>query len=108
MNLLLGSMTSNNICVFLKNLQAIKAMLINPNSQIEGEDLKQILLILRHYVDGVNFEDGISEEDVTRTSLRKNFAECFSTMVDSNPSKRNKIFSNLFTNTMEQTKAFIV
>ena len=93
---------------FLKDLEAIHAMLINPNAQIEGENLRESLFYLKHYVEGVNFEDGISEEDITRTGLRENFAECFSTIVDTNPSKINKIFSTLFTNTMEQTRAFIV
>ena len=93
---------------FLKDLQAIHSMLINPNPQIEGENLRESLFYLKHYVEGVNFEDGISEDDITRTGLRENFAECFSTIVDANPSKINKIFSTLFTNTMEQTRAFIV
>ena len=93
---------------FLKDLEVIHTMLINPNAQIEGENLRESLFYLKHYVEGVNFEDGISEEDITRTGLRENFAECFSTIVDANPSKINKIFSTLFTNTMEQTRAFIV
>ena len=93
---------------FLKDLEVIHTMLINPNAQIEGENLRESLFYLKHYVEGVNFEDGISEEDITRTGLRENFAECFSTIVDTNPSKINKIFSTLFTNTMEQTRAFIV
>ena len=93
---------------FLKDLEVIHTMLINPNAQIEGENLRESLFYLKHYVEGVNFEDGISEEDITRTGLRENFAECFSTIVDTNPSKINKIFSTLFTNTMEQTRSFIV
>ena len=93
---------------FLKDLQAIHSMLINPNPQIEDENLRESLFYLKHYVEGVNFEDGISEDDITRTGLRENFAECFSTIIDPNPSKINKIFSTLFTNTMEQTRAFIV
>ena len=93
---------------FLKDLEVIHTMLIDPNAQIEGENLRESLFYLKHYVDGVNFEDGISEEDITRTGLRENFAECFSTIVDAHPSKINKIFSTLFTNTMEQTRAFIV
>ena len=67
-----------------------------------------MLYYLRHYVDGVNFEDGISEEDITRTGLRENFAECFSTIVDEHPSEINSIYSELFKNTMEQTRKLIV
>ena len=93
---------------FLKDLKDIHTLLINPNAQIEGENLRESLFYLKHYVEGVNFEDGISEEDITRTGLRENFAECFSTIVDVNPTKINRIFSTLFTNTMEQTRAFIV
>ena len=93
---------------FLKDLKAIHTLLINPNAQIEGENLRESLFYLKHYVEGVNFEDGISEDDITRTGLRENFAECFSTIVDLHPSKINKIFATLFTYAMEQTRAFIV
>lgn len=90
----------------LKNIHSI--LQENPNQEIYGENLKEILTYLEHYIDGVNFEDGISEDDITRTGLRENFSECFSTIVDTNPSKINGIFSTLFTNTMAQTRAFIV
>ena len=93
---------------YLADLEAIEAMLQNPNAQIKGHDLREIIFYLRHYVDGVNFEDGISEEDITRTGLRENFAECFSTIVDEHPSEINEIYSTLFKNTMAQTQALIV
>ncbi len=93
---------------YLADLQAIDEMLQNPNAKINEHDLREMIFYLRHYVDGVNFEDGISEEDVTRTGLRENFAECFSTIVDEHPSEINDIYSTLFKNTMAQTQALIV
>ncbi len=93
---------------YLMDLQAIEELLQDPNAQINGHNLREIIFYLRHYVDGVNFEDGISEEDITRTGLRENFAECFSTIVDENPSEINEIYSTLFKNTMAQTQALIV
>ena len=93
---------------YLRDLENIYILLDDPDTLIEGEKLRESLFYLKHYVDGVNFEDGISEEDITRTGLRENFAECFSTIVDMSPSKINKIFSTLFPNTMAQTMAFIV
>lgn len=93
---------------YLADLKVIEEMLEDENAQINGRDLRETLHYLKHYVDGVNFEDGISEEDITRTGLRENFAECFSTIVDENPSEINEIYSTLFKNTMAQTQALIV
>ncbi len=93
---------------YMADLMAIEAMLQDPNAKINGHDLREMIFYLRHYVDGVNFEDGISEEDITRTGLRENFAECFSTIVDEHPSEINEIYSTLFKNTMAQTQTLIV
>ena len=93
---------------YLADLKVIEEMLEDENAQINGRDLRETLHYLKHYVDGVNFEDGISEEDITRTGLREIFAECFSTIVDENPSEINEIYSTLFKNTMAQTQALIV
>ncbi len=93
---------------YLADLLAIEAMLQDENAKINGHDLREMLVYLKHYMEGVNFEDGISEEDITRTGLRENFAECFSTIVDENPSEINVIYSTLFKNTMTQTQALIV
>ncbi len=93
---------------YLADLQEIEAMLQGENAQVNGHDLRETLVYLKHYMEGVNFEDGISEDDITRTGLRENFAECFSTIVDENPSEINEIYSTLFKNTMAQTQALIV
>ena len=93
---------------YFADLKAIETMLEDENAQINGHNLREMIFYLRHYVDGVNFEDGISEEDITRTGLRENFAECFSTIVDEHPSEINEIYSTLFKNTMAKTQALIV
>ena len=93
---------------YLTDLKRIEKMLSTENASICGEDLKTTLIYLKHYMEGVNFEDGISEDDITRTGLRENFAECFSTIMDENPTKINEIYSTLFPNTMAQTRALIV
>ena len=93
---------------YLTDLKRIEKMLSTENASICGEDLKTTLIYLKHYMESVNFEDGISEDDITRTGLRENFAECFSTIMDENPTKINKIYSTLFQNTMAQTRALIV
>lgn len=93
---------------YLTDLKRIEKMLSTENASICGEDLKTTLIYLKHYMESVNFEDGISEDDITRTGLRENFAECFSTIMDENPTKINEIYSTLFPNTMAQTRALIV
>ena len=93
---------------YLADLKAIEQMLQTPDAEIFGKNLREMIFYLKHYVEGVNFEDGISEDDIVRAGLRENFAECFSTLVDSNPSKINQIFSTLFCNTMAQTASLIV
>lgn len=74
----------------------------------DDKDLKDELVYLKHYMEGVNFEDGIDENDITSRGLKENFAECFSTTVDEHPSKINGIYSDLFKNSMAATKKFIV
>lgn len=89
-------------CADLKNIE--KMLSENTNNA----ELKETLAYLKHYIEGVNFADGIDENDVTARGLKENFAECFSTVVDENPSKINEIYSKLFKNTMAVTKEFVV
>lgn len=92
---------------YLADLKHISSMISDSDKKVCGEDLSASIYYLKHYLTGVNFEDGISEEDITRTGLRENFAECFSTLVDENPSKINEIYAELFPNTMSKTAEFI-
>ncbi len=92
---------------YLADLKNIYSMLQQDDAKVCGENVKEMMAYLKHYVEGVNFEDGIDESDITREGLRENFAECFSTIVDSNPAKINEIYSSLFPNTMKTTKEFI-
>lgn len=93
---------------YLQDLMNIEAALKDPNSKVCGEDLREMLVYLKHYTEGADFSDGIDESDVTREGLRENFAECFSTMADSNPSKINQIYAALFPNTMATTREFVI
>lgn len=74
----------------------------------ELSDLKATIYYFKHYMEGVDFSDGIDEKDITREGLRENFAECFSTIVDDKPSKVNSIYTYLFPHTMKQTLDFVV
>ncbi len=89
---------------YLKDLKNLEFALKEGNSTVYGENLQEMVNYLHHYIEGVNFEDGIDESDISREGLRENFAECFSTMSDSSPSKINLIFSALFPNTMNAAK----
>lgn len=89
---------------YLADLKTILSILsAYPDAKINDISLVEILKYQKHYLDGVNFTDGIDETDVTRRGLRENFAECFSTIVDSNHSKINGIFAALFPNSMQKT-----
>ena len=48
---------------YLTDLKRIEKMLSTENASICGEDLKTTLIYLKHYMESVNFEDGISEDD---------------------------------------------
>ncbi len=92
---------------YLSDLKQIYSLLQNGNAKVCGENLNDMLEYLKHYTEGVDFSDGIDGDDITREGLRENFAECFSTIVDSHPTKINKIFSALFPNTMQATRGLI-
>lgn len=100
--------TSNEfVDAYINDLKNIELMLNSGVEEIKGEKLKDMLVYLKHYIEGVNFEDGIDKKDITREGLRENFAECFSTIADSHPTKINDIYSELFPNTMAVTKEFV-
>ena len=92
---------------YLQDLKDIEEKL-NKNRQVKSRDLKEMLVYLKHYMEGVDFSDGIDEKDITKEGLRENFAECFSTIVDENPSEINDIFVSLFPHTMKQTLDFVI
>ncbi len=93
---------------YLKDLQNIAEQLKCEDAKICDTNLKEMVVYLKHYMEGVNFEDGIDESDITREGLRENFAECFSTIADLTPTKINEIYSALFPNTMEATREFVI
>jgi len=93
---------------YLKDLKNIENMLNAGVTEIGGHDLRQMLVYLKHYMEGVDFSDGIDEKDITREGLRENFAECFSTIADTSPSEINGIYAALFPNTMQTTYNFVI
>jgi hypothetical protein len=92
---------------YLQDLKEIERKLQN-NEKVGSRDTEEMVVYLKHYMEGVDFSDGIDKNDITREGLRENFAECFSTIVDENPSEINEIYSSLFPNTMKQTLEFVV
>jgi len=92
---------------YLKDLKNIEK-LQKEKQDILGENIDEMISYFKHYMEGVDFSDGIDEKDITREGLRENFAECFSTIADSSPSKVNSIFSSLFPNTMKETYRFVI
>ena len=101
------SSTDEFKAAYMNDLKNLYTLLQDDNSEVCGENLKDMMVYLKHYVEGVNFEDGIDETDVTREGLRENFAECFSTLADSNPTKINEIYASLFPSTMAVTREFV-
>ena len=93
---------------YLKDLKNIENMLNAGVTEIGGHNLKEMLVYLKHYMEGADFSDGIDEKDITREGLRENFAECFSTIADNSPSEINNIYASLFQNTMKATYNFVI
>ncbi len=93
---------------YLKDLENIEEKLSNNEEKVGNRNLKEMLEYLKHYMEGADFSDGIDEKDITREGLRENFAECFSTLVDKNPSEINSIYASLFPNTMKETLNFVI
>ena len=93
---------------YLKDLKSIEEKLLNGETQIGNQNLNEMLIYLKHYMEGADFSDGIDEKDITREGLRENFAECFSTIIDENPSEINSIYAELFPNTMKETLNFVI
>ena len=93
---------------YLTDLKNIEKMLKAGVTEIGGHNLKEMLVYLKHYMEGADFSDGINENDITREGLRENFAECFSTIVDIKPSKINDIYAALFPHTMKATYDFVI
>jgi len=81
----------------------------NANKKIAGSDMtyEEAKEYFKHYIEGADFTDGIDEKDISRTGARENFAESYSVIFDSNPSKINAIYSNLFGNSIKAVKSFL-
>jgi|GEM_PF-4210267 len=67
----------------------------------DNSELKSKLEYLKHYTQGADFSTPISEKDVTSRGLKEMFAECFSMIADDHPSEINKVFRELFPNSMQ-------
>jgi len=96
---------------YLSDLKNLYSMLqSNPEAEIDGSDMTYADSVeyFKHYMEGVDFTDGIDEEDITRTGLRENFAESFSNIFDSNKTKVNEIYSTIFANSTEAVKNLFI
>lgn len=90
---------------YLKDLQALaKQLEKNPNKKIGNSNMsyKEAIEYFDHYLEGVDFADGIDQEDITVTGAKENYAEAFSILNDSFDNESNNIFAELFSNTMEE------
>ena len=96
------------IAAYMQDLEQIDLLLKSGVKEIYGEDLEEMIKYLKHYMEGVDFSDGIDKNDLTREGLRENFAECVSTITDDCPSKINYIYSALFPNTMKKTAEYVL
>lgn len=92
---------------YLADLKDIEKKL-HDEEQSGSNGLGKMVSYLKHYMEGVDFSDGIDENDISREGLRENFAECFSTIADEHPSEINSIFASLFPRSMEQTLNFVI
>ena len=95
---------------FLKDLKTFEKNLSqNPNENIANSDMSYLEAkeYFKHYIEGVDFSDGIDMKDITRRGARENFAESYSTIFDNNPSKVNEIYASIFSNSINATKTLI-
>lgn len=98
------SSTDEFVSAYAHDLCVIEKAIKEGCETIHGRDLQEVLTYLKHYTEGADFSNGITEDDITREGLRENFAECFSTLVDSEASEINEIFADLFLNSISATK----
>ena len=90
---------------YLNDLQDIQEQLEkNPNAKIGDSDMtyKEALKYFEHYMEGVDFSDGIDAKDITTTGAKENYAEAFSVLNDGFENESNFIFAELFSNSMDQ------
>lgn len=102
-----NSKSSTFRAAYLTDLKAINEKLVqNPNAKIGDSDMtyKEAIEYFDHYLEGVDFSDGISEDDVSITGAKENYAEAFSILNDSFNNESNNIFAELFSNTLEQVR----
>lgn len=76
----------------------------NPNEKIGDSDMtyREAVAYFSHYMEGVDFSDGISNSDVTAKGARENYAEAFSVLNDTEENASNSIFKALFSNSVNQ------
>lgn len=84
-------------------LEFERNLLVNPNEKIEGSDMtyKEAKEYFKHYLEDVDFSNGIDKRDLSREGLRENFAESFSIAFDSSKSEVNDIYTSIFSNSVE-------
>lgn len=90
-------------------LEFERNLLVNPKDKIDGSDMtyKQAKDYFKHYLEDVDFSDGIDRRDITRAGLRENFAESFSVLFDSSESEVNDIYSSIFLNSIQAVQDLV-
>ncbi|MBR3604607.1 MAG: hypothetical protein IKL52_01095 [Candidatus Gastranaerophilales bacterium] len=104
------SQTSHFENAFLEDLKELEKNLTqNPYAKIGKSDMSYLDAkeYFKHYIEGVDFTDGISSKDITKRGARENFAESYSTIFDENPSEVNGIYASIFSNSINATRALI-
>lgn len=88
----------------LKNLE--KQLNENPDKKIGKSDMsyQEAIRYFDHYMEDVDFSDGIDENDITITGAKENYAEAFSILNDSFDNDSNDIFAEIFSNTIEEVR----
>ena len=92
---------------YLKDLKELAKQLDkNPDAKIGNSDMTyaEAIKYFDHYIEGVDFSDGIDQKDITLTGAKENYAEAFSILNDSFDNESNNIFTELFSNTMEEVR----
>ena len=90
-------------------LELERNLLVNPKEKIEGTHMtyKEAKEYFKHYLEDVDFSDGVDKRDITRAGLRENFAETFSILFDSSESAVNDIYSSIFANSIEAVQELL-
>lgn len=90
---------------YMSDLEAIyEQLILNPDEKVGESDMtyKEAVEYFAHYMEGVDFSDGIDEKDITDKGAKENYAEAFSIINDTEYNASNHIFETLFEHSIKQ------